>query len=137
MRFSERGDVNSGIQRIRSSTFSYSCSRGIPAMGRPPQPRSWCVVFYGVDVNLSMQLNLPPRSTSTSTSTSSVQAPPTKPTRIVRPGRPLWIISSRRLNSGTEYQVHWNNGRRDSWEPHDSLYRDYPALVNRYSEGRP
>ena len=33
------------------------------------------------------------------------------PTPIPRPRRPLSIVSRRRLNGGTEYQVRWNNGR--------------------------
>lgn len=78
-------------------------------------------------------LNLPPRSTSNSS--SSVAGPRTKPTLIIRPRRPLRIISRQHLNSGVEYEVHWNSGRK-SWEPHDSLYRDYPTLIDKYLEGR-
>lgn len=70
-----------------------------------------------------------------SATSSSIQAPPMMATPILRPRRPLWIISRRRVDSGVEYQVHWNSGR-NSWESHDSLYRDYPALIDKGPEGR-
>lgn len=69
-----------------------------------------------------------------SATSSSIQAQQTKPTPIFRPRRPLRIISRRHVNSGVEYQVHWNSGR-NSWESHDSLYRDYSALIDKFSEG--
>ena len=96
------------------------------------RPVSYSLVLGG-PVLTSAQLNLPPGPTSTFT--SGVQARPTMPTPVLRPRRPLCIVSRQHGNSGVEYQVHWNNGR-NSWEPHDSLYRDYPALIQKFSEGR-
>lgn len=92
------------INRIKLRNFSDPCARAIPAIGTLCEPCSW-----RFDVNLVTQLNLPPKSTSTST--SNVQDAPTRPTLILRPRRPLWIISRQRLSSGSEYHVHWNNGK--------------------------
>ena len=83
-------------------------------------------------LNLLTQLNLPPKRASNSS--SSLEASQTKPVSIPRPRRPLWIISRQDVNSMVEFQVHWNSGR-NSWESHDSLYRDYPRLVENFLRG--
>ena len=90
-------------------------------------------LLHGTSVLILMQLNLPPRSVSDLS--SRLQAPQTKPTPILRPRRPLWIISRHHVKSTVEYKVHWNSGK-DSWEPHDSLYRDHPLLIESFLKGR-
>lgn len=115
-------------KHIRLYLFPKSCATASAATGKLLQTQTW-----RSSIDLSPQLELPPRLTSKST--SSVQAPPIKPTLILVPRRALWIISRRHANRGVEYQIHWNNGR-NSWELLDSLYRDYSALIDKFLTGR-
>ena len=98
--------------RFRLSIFSKPCTKVIPGISELCIPYSW-----RSSSNLLSQLNVPSRSTSeptstaTSTSTFTSKASQSRPTPILRPRRPLWIVFGKRVSGGTEYKVHWNNGK--------------------------
>ena len=98
--------------RIRLNIFFKSCTEAIPGICQLCLPYSWRSIS-----NFLSQFNVPSRSTSESTSTatstftSTSKASQSRPTPILQPRRPLWIVFGERFSGGIKYKVYWNNGK--------------------------